>query len=248
MAGKSLSFHPAWLEGRYGIAAIIMLLCATFCTALFPAVLPDSISYTPVYVDNVCFPDPSSSQPVYTGAGYVGCPQSTRQAVMTVPLLELLCVLCITASLVLFTSRMPFWERFAPRRSFLHSLLASSMSLAIPLGVGAFVAAFRPTEAPIPIILANVFVDIALILLGMSLFGQFYGLGFGIMLVLANLLTQPFQAHTGFALRLYPSQGSGVIQPAIVAVLAVATFVTVFSLLLWSFTSGAGIAKRTVVR
>lgn len=248
MAGKSLSFHLAWLEGRYGIAAIIALLCATFCTTLFPVALPGSVSYAPVYVDNVCFPDPSSSQPAYTGAGYVGCPQSTRQAVMTIPLLELLCVLCIAASLVLLTSRMPFWERFAPRRSFLHSLLASSISLAIPLGIGTFVEVFRPTETPISVILVNVFVDMALILLGLSLFGQFYGLGFGIMLVLANVLTQPFQARTGFAFRLYPSQGPGVIQPATVAVLAVATFVTVFSLLLWSLTSGAGIAKRTVVR
>ncbi|WEV52273.1 hypothetical protein [Bifidobacterium sp. ESL0704] len=243
MAGKSSSFHLAWFEGRYGIAAVIMLLCATFCTTLFPAVLPASVSYAPVYVDNVCFPDPSSSQPAYTGAGYVGCPQGTRQAVMTIPLLELLCVLCIAASLVLFTSRMPFWERFAPRRSFLHSLLASSMSLVIPLGIGTFVAVFRSAETPILVILANVFVDMALILLGMSLFGQFYGLGFGIMLALANVLTQPFQTRTGFVLRLYLFQSYSVIY---LVVFVGVTVTVIFSLFVWSFTGGSGIVQQIV--
>lgn len=234
-----------WLEGRHGTAAIIAVLGSVVCAWLL-CLYPQVTLAIPVYVDRICFPDPTGT-PYIENALYVGCPRGTVQDQMVVPLGEILCVSGISASLVFFSPLMPFWEGFDRHRAFVGYAIAAAMSFILPIGSALLAGTAFSTSTTGTIMLittGNIFIDSTLVFTGMALLGKFYGLGLGALLAVVNLLTQNLQTPTGLAFRLYSSQSATAIMPTTSTVITLAILINLSMICMWSCAGGRGILHR----
>lgn len=231
-----------WLQGRHSISAIIACLAAVASALLCIALGRGNPLRWVVYSNHICIADPKATnqQPLSAPAQalYTGCTSGYQEIAYTIPLAEIVLVVCLTCAIILLMPDVPLWERFSAR--WFPAYYAITLICIIGITLSTFDALGKLICTPllrqeIVIIGINALFAMAFMSLGLAFFGKFYGIAFGLVLNMANLMTQGVQGRAGFMLRIYQLHTiSGAMSSqttAIIAMALMAVGITILSLM-----------------
>lgn len=231
----------AWLEGRHYIVAIVAILLSVVLPSLMLVIFRSFVTQLPVYVGYICLPDSANVHNAVGGITFQ-CQSGSSVVNFVVPLYEVIVVVFIAAAFVCLAPIMVSWERFVMKRLRIYALSAALLCLFVSFGASVLIVRIVDLQlfSTLQMILGNAWIDIVLIMIGLACFGRFYGLAFGVFLVVMNIATQGLQSKIGLILRWYPS-GTLPVIPGQSILLYVIVVLTVIAVCLWSGTCGRGL-------